>query len=228
MNARLVLSLCVAATAAACATVNPAASPEAPLTFSPVSDEALERCSATISLPGSANSLPVVFCRVSLDQEPEHEPALLRYSQERWEMARLPTLKNHAWVQVAPQHGSGRIWALATFAQGDAGDTFEVVFSPDGGHTFSHVASVKKVYYMADFVSFRMDSTGRGSLVEYLEPMLTNLRGGYYTHRTSDWGRTWSAPEYGEDVLDAHRARRETEPLEKVLRSLAEGSSGEK
>lgn len=229
MRFRTIMTLCVVAAGLGGAAIDTQPPAKVPLAFSPLSTENLETQGRTLHFGGSEINLPLVFCgrkRAEGDDFP-YEPAILRFHEGNWEICSIREMACQSWGYVAQQWGTGRIWALASGACGDAGSDYEVIFTPDGGNTWEHMATITKVYYMADFRSFRMNSKGEGSIEEYLEPNLAgDLKGGYYTHYTKDWGRTWSKPEFTEDVLQTRPESGDDQPIIKLLEELTPHEGG--
>jgi Neuraminidase (sialidase) len=78
--------------------------------------------------------------------------------------------------------------------------------STDGGKTW-HVTAIHKPFDTGDYDSFCMDKTGRGRVTVYVtgdrkRRGRARARAGFYHIRTTDGGKTWSAPEHEPDSLD--------------------------
>jgi hypothetical protein len=80
----------------------------------------------------------------------------------------------------------------------DSGDEIFVYRSIDSGVSWR--VSRISVYYMADFLSIRIDEQGSGEIMMQVARDNTPVAG-QYVFRTSDWGATWAAPEFRPSLL---------------------------
>jgi len=108
-------------------------------------------------------------------------------------------LDRHYWVGVFIASDLPYIWGIAEYGYGDQGERLEIIMSADYGETFCHVASLLKPHYSAEFRAFHMNQKGYGQLVIYNEE--SSFHSGYYIYKTSDWGNSWSQPDYAPDIL---------------------------
>jgi hypothetical protein len=133
-------------------------------------------------------------------------------------------LKNAAWKYVVAGPTRGEIWGVLDQDLDDKENDVLLVHSIDAGQTFNLIA-IRKPKPAADFDSFCMDRTGHGRVTVYLEmgDGKHDERPGYYHYRTTDGGKTWSAPEYepdgtapADDVPDDQQPSDNPKPIQKA------------
>jgi hypothetical protein len=112
---------------------------------------------------------------------------------------RLPDAE---WQFVASGPADGEVWGVLDDSINHAGKAILLAHSTDSAATWN-ITAVHKPFDAGDYDSFAMDKSGHGRLTVYLAPGRKHPnRSGFYHFRTSDAGKTWSAPEHEADALD--------------------------
>jgi hypothetical protein len=153
------------------------------------------------------------------DETASTVPLVVMMQKGAWVALSLedPRLKNAEWQFVASGPADGEIWGVLDDSLNYRGTALLVAHSADTGATWT-VTAVNKPFGGGDYDSFRMDRTGHGRLSVYLAGTRRHPeRAGFYHFRTTDAGKTWTAPEHEPDALepaDEVPADEDPEPLQ--------------
>jgi hypothetical protein len=128
-------------------------------------------------------------------------PVIAVFRDGEWNSIKFdnPEFRSHRWTHVyQPADIQAPIYALSRVNCADSGDEIFVYRSFDSGVSWR--VSRISVYYMADFLSIRIDEQGSGEIMMQVARDYTPVAG-QYVFRTSDWGATWAAPEFRPSLL---------------------------
>ena len=124
---------------------------------------------------------------------------------DRWSMHHLvddegaPLNLSLAWHYVGSTDTT--LWAVLDGNVESMSWELDILHSADRGQTWKW-NRLRKIYYMASFDDLRMTDDGRGRLTISLDQDWGNgLEPGIYIYRTTDFGATWSEPEYEPNEL---------------------------
>ncbi len=197
-------------------------------TASVPSKELLDSSMAVFAFSRSKHHPALIFARTGthLDRHRRRpRTIILVMSGKAWKVFDLNLLdRSSSWVHACCARDSGRIWAIGDLYTAGPSWELEIVFSPDGGSSWTHLASVRKPFYVSHFNSFRMGLDGKGTLIVRADDDYGGgVSVGYYEYTTADWGRSWSKPRYSPDILcDADYAQ---PPVESSVVELMEDLS---
>jgi hypothetical protein len=177
----------------------------------PASVEELQPWIAVDSLQPTDTLPGVVFASYGPSLPTATRPAIVwfdRASEARpnlIDLERVDDLTQARWVVVETSHDRRRIWLVADSAVEAPSWALTIVTSEDGGRSWRLRGHVRKPYYMAGVEGLQMDAAGRGALVVRWDDdpaaPISGTAPGRYTYRTSDFGATWSSPEFAPDDL---------------------------
>lgn len=143
-----------------------------------------------------------VFFSTGADcQDGDVRPAIARFRDGEWRTVAFAGVNftSHIWLSVYESYvDRDRLYAISVSqCEGGSAELF-VYRSADGGTIWS-VTAIKK-YYLAEFLSLRIESDGLGELIVRTKNDADPV-GGHHVYRTADWGATWSDPSFSETVL---------------------------
>jgi hypothetical protein len=139
----------------------------------------------------------------------EVRPIIASFWDGIWKTATFgdQAFQSHYWDRVfRPIGDNSTIFAISRASCGDRGSELFVYRSFDDGATW-RVSSIS-IYYMATFVSMRIDAAGVGEIVAHVDADIRPPAGNYIFH-TDDWGATWSSPEFRASALGPVIKRRD-------------------
>jgi hypothetical protein len=114
-----------------------------------------------------------------------------------------PALLGCGWEWVGGGPGASEIWGVLDSLSDPTPDNLALVHSSDGGANWELVRLRKPVYY-ATFTAFAMAGDGHGRISLHVEgDYKGSAKAGYYHYRTTDGGKTWSAPQWERDEMTA-------------------------
>ena len=125
-------------------------------------------------------------------------------------------LPDAEFMLVATGPARHEIWTVLDNQLGKPARIVLLAHSVDDGQTWT-LTSVAKPHDTGSFESFAMDKSGRGRLTIYLTRRQSSGHPGFYHLRTTDAGKTFSAPDYEPDALksaDEVDPDEDLEPLE--------------
>lgn len=180
-------------------------------TSRPASMEALEPWIAIDALSPTDTLPGVVFASHGPSMPTSTRPAIVwfdRASEAAPNLIDFEGLEGFAqtrWIVVETSHDRRRIWLIADSGVEAPSWVLQIVTSEDGGRSWRVRGHVRKPYYMASVDELRMDAQGRGALVLRWDDdpaaPISGAAPGRYTYRTSDFGATWSSPQFAPDDL---------------------------
>jgi len=110
---------------------------------------------------------------------------------------RLPDAE---FLFIAAGPKKDELWGVLDDQIGDPSSVLLLAHSTDSGQTWQ-LTTLNKPNAAGVFDSFAMDKSGHGRVSVYLTKRESHNRPGYYHFRTTDAGRTWSAPEREPDSM---------------------------
>lgn len=195
-----------------------------PLVYKSVPPELLDLSTAGYVLPATTHRAALIFCTADYEKGGiQYRPVIYRREAGGWSVMDFdvePFAQGCVWAGVYAAADSGKIWAIAEWEMEGPGTNLEIVYSGDGGQTWQHIASVEKVFWTASLDSFRMNSKGQGRLSTRLDDDITSIACGFYVYHTADWGRTWSAPAFEEDIAPGCTKVPQNEPVSTIMQDL--------
>jgi hypothetical protein len=127
-------------------------------------------------------------------------PVIAAYDTGEWNTISFPGARNHYWSHVylpSPYEDSEHMYAISSPYCGDPGGIY-IYHSANGGQSWT-VSSVR-MHYLSRFLSLRMAPDGTGEIIVQSSNDPDPV-GGHHVYRTTDWGETWSDPEFSETIL---------------------------
>ena len=193
-----------------------------------ITDEILDQSTPRFTIERKADYPALIFNQTG--EIIEHRPTIFAFIKDSWKLFDLGSagLDLSDWVYVAATQDRKYVWGITQINVEGSGPTLEIVFSMDGGNSWAHTASIDKPIFTAAFSSFRMNSTGSGTLTVHLEDSGDpEIKDGYYTYSTSDWGKSWTKePVYSPDALIAAMPEQFDEPpgaakLKEIMKDMS-------
>lgn len=125
-------------------------------------------------------------------------PVIAVHEGGQWNTIPFPGAKNHFWSHVYRSYPDGeRMYAISSYHCGEPGGIY-IYHSEDAGKSWT-VASIR-MYYLSHFVSLRIEPDGTGEIIVQSDNDADPV-GGHHVYRTSDWGESWSEPEFSSTIL---------------------------
>jgi hypothetical protein len=148
----------------------------------------------------SSKMQPLIFTGIA---DPEnlgnypigHKSVILVHYSGTWHLVNMPEeYVNTSWVFAGRAKGKPSVvWGIAEWDVGDQGPDLEIARSTNGGRSWRHLYSLKKMSRHGTLVSFNITSNGIGSLTMQLENSIDpDHQGGFYTYSTRNGGRSWT------------------------------------
>jgi hypothetical protein len=168
-----------------------------------------EQCEVDFVLPQDPQHPAMIFCTLNYHDDENGSmslvrPVIFRHEPDGWKAIDFNVERfapGYTWIHVAASREKPNIWAIAHWSSEGPGPEVEIIFSGDGGKTWRHIATVPKPNWLSELTCFRMGPDGHGTLVfRRNEDEGGDI--GFYRYQTSDGGKTWSKPEYEQDVLE--------------------------
>ena len=127
-------------------------------------------------------------------------PVIAVYRDGSWNTIPFPGARNHTWSPVYRVYDNRDLmYALSSGYCGDPYGQLYLYRSIDGGESWT-VSLVRMPYYLAQFLSFRMEPDGSGEIIVQTVNDADPI-GGHYVFRTTDFGDNWSEPEFSKNTL---------------------------